>query len=175
MNKKEEILDLVDQNDKIIGSVPVSKANSNPKLIHREVAVIVYDSKNKVLIQKRSLTKRLHPGIWTVTCAGHVTKGLTPLEAAHVELKEEVGFDTKLEFVKKEFHQIPTESRFFYWYIGRFPKNTTTKIEPREVDSIRFISKSEISRFQKSGNTISKYSLKYLKRFWSGKLTAKII
>lgn len=170
MNKKEEALDLVDKNDKVIGSIQISKANSDPKLIHREVAVIVYDSKNKVLIQQRSFTKRLYPGVWTVTCAGHVTKGLTPLEAAHMELKEEVGFDTKLEFIEKEFHQIPTESRFFYWYLGKFPKKAIIKMERGKVINTKFISKSETAKFQKSGNIIGKHSLKYLNEFWSGKL-----
>jgi len=170
LNKKEEVLDLVDEKDNVIGSIPISKANSDPKLIHREVAVIIYDNKNRVLIQQRGFTKKLDPGIWTVTCAGHVTKGLTPLEAVHMELKEEVGFDTELKFIEKEFNQIPTESRFFYWYLGKFPKRAIIKMERGKVINTKFISKSEINQFQKSGNVIGKHSLKYLMDFWEGKL-----
>ncbi len=169
-NKTEEILDLVDKNDEIVGSIPISKANSNPKVIHREVAIIIYDDKNRVLIQQRSFKKRLDPDVWTVTCAGHVTYGLTPLEAAHMELVEEVGFDTKLNFVEKEFNKIPTESRFFYWYVGKLPKNTKVKIEPREVESIKLLSKSQLKKFIQEGNKVGKHSVKYLTKFWAGEL-----
>ena len=170
INATEEVLDLVDKNDRAIGSVPISKANSDPKSIHREVAVIIYDDKNRVLIQQRSFAKRLDPGVWTVTCAGHVTKGLTPLEAAHTELKEEVGFDTKLNFVEKEFNKIPTETRFFYWYVGKLPKKARIKIEPREVEKVMFLGQIKLQEFLKSEEKIGKHSLKYLNKFWSNKL-----
>ena len=170
ISKTEELLDLVDKNDKIIGNIPNSKPNSNPKIIHREIAIIIYDDKNRVLIQQRSFKKRLYPGVWTVTCAGHVTYGLTPLETAHMELLEEVGFDTKLKFVEKEFNKIPTESRFFYWYVGKLPKNAKVKIEPREVESIKLLSQSQLKKFIQEGNKVGKHSVKYLTKFWASEL-----
>ena len=39
-NSIGEVLDLVDENDVVIGTVNRQKANKDPQLIHREVAVI---------------------------------------------------------------------------------------------------------------------------------------
>ena len=54
----DELLDLVDENDNIIGEVLKSHANSDPKLIHREAAIAVFNTKGEVLLQQRALTKR---------------------------------------------------------------------------------------------------------------------
>ncbi|MEK7611331.1 MAG: NUDIX domain-containing protein [Patescibacteria group bacterium] len=78
----DELLDLVDENDQIIGTVLKSEAHHNPKLIHREVAVLLYTRDNHLLLQKRSLLKKVHPGQWAETCAGHIAKGELPLTAA---------------------------------------------------------------------------------------------
>ena len=166
-NFVEELIDLVDKNDAILGSVARSKANLDPNLIHREIAIIIFDKENRVLLQRRSLNKKTDPGVWTVSCAGHVTHGLTPLQVAHKELMEEVGFDTDLEFFEKEFSQLSTESRFFYWYTGKFPENVIIKMEPEEVINTKFIAKEELENFQKAGNTIGQHSLRYLTKFWS--------
>jgi isopentenyl-diphosphate delta-isomerase len=167
-NTNEELVDLVDKNDKLLGSVAISKANSDPNLIHREIAIIIYDKENRVLLQRRGLHKKIDPGSWSVSCAGHVTYGLTPLQAAHKELVEEVGFDTDLEFFEKEFNQLPSESRFSYWYKGKFPENSSIKMEPEEVIDTKFISESELKDFQKTGNKVGKNTLKHLAKFWSG-------
>jgi isopentenyldiphosphate isomerase len=50
----DELLDLVDESDQIIGELWKSKAHKGPKLIHREVAIIIHNDKSKVLFQKRS-------------------------------------------------------------------------------------------------------------------------
>ena len=163
----EEYLDLVDKNDNLLGSITRSEAHLDPNLIHREVGIIICNEQNKVLLQKRSLTKRTDPGIWTISCAGHVTHGLTPLETAHKELMEELGFDTDLEFFEKEFSELPTESRFFYWYTGQFPEDSKITMEKGQVDGVKFISKFELEDFQKAGNEIGKHSLRYLQKFWS--------
>ena len=46
-NFPDEILDLVDKNDKIIGEIVRAEANSDPKLFHREVGVLGGVFKNR--------------------------------------------------------------------------------------------------------------------------------
>lgn len=167
-NVSEEILDLVDINDNIIGTVARSVANSDPNVIHREVAIIIFDRDNRVLLQRRDLSKKIAPGVWTTSSAGHVTHGFTPLEISHRELTEELGFDTDLEFIEKELDKQQNETRIIYWYKGEFPEGSSIKIEPGEVTDARFISKSELEEFQKAGNIIGRYSLKHIIKYWSG-------
>ncbi len=164
----EEILDLVDENDNVIGTVPRSRANSDPSVIHREIAIMIFDNKGRILLQQRSLNKKIDPGVWTTTAAGHVDAGMTPLETAHIELREELGFDTELKFLNKHIDRQPNETRFFYWYTGNFPENGQIKIQTEEVMNTKFISKSELEDFQKQGNKVGALSIKYMDQFWSG-------
>jgi len=159
----DELLDLVNNKDEVIGEVWISEANTNPKLIHREVAIIVYDTKNRVLFQKRSHLKRLHPGLWTTTAAGHVGKGEDPLESAHRELIEEVGFDTKLKFFDKTLAHLPNETHFTYWYTGKFPTGAKIVLQEREVEDTKFMSAEELKKFSEP---MGQHSKNMINKFW---------
>lgn len=159
----DELLDLVNEKDEIIGEVWRNEANTNPKLIHREAAVIVYDDKGRILFQKRGLTKHVHPGVWTVTAAGHIGKGEDISSTAHRELKEEVGFDTNLEFFDKTLDHLENETHFTYWYIGKFPKDAKIVLEPHEVEATKFISKEELPKFTE---TVGTRSREMAEKFW---------
>lgn len=115
----DELLDLVNEKDEVIGEVWKSVAHENPQMIHREIAILLTDDKHRVLLQQRSKLKKLKPGYWTITSSGHIKKGEGPEAAAHRELFEELGFDTELKFVKKSFMQSVNESRFFYHFFRR--------------------------------------------------------
>lgn len=147
----DELLDLVNEKDEIIGEVWKSEANQNPKLIHREVAVIIYDDENKVLFQKRSKLKKVNPGIWAETVAGHVGKGENVIDAAHRELNEEMGFDTELTFFEKTLAQTPKETHFTYWYTGKFPENGKIVLQEEEVEKVSFLSPKELQKLIDSG------------------------
>src|SRR3989338_2914532 len=116
----DELLDLVAENDNVIGEVLMNQANRDPNLIHRESGVLLFDGRRKLLLQQRSFKKTVSPGVWEVSAAGHVTKGLTPIEAAHKELKEELGFDTALKFVERHKIKQPNETHFTYFYLGKY-------------------------------------------------------
>lgn len=163
----EEIIQLVDKNDKVIGTIPISQANSDPTKFHREVGIIIVDSQRRMLLQQRAFTKKHDPGKWTVAAAGHIPVGMTPEEAAHMELQEELGFDTELTFFEKVFHQIPTQSRFFYNYLGRVDSPQIT-IEPAEVAQAGFYSETEALKLL--GEEPEGLSLQIARRFFAGEL-----
>ena len=100
---KDELLDLVDESDKVIGTVWKSQAHKDPKLLHREVAIIVFNDKREVLLQQRSLNKSSDPGEWKLTAAGHIGAGEAPLVAAKRELKEEMGIDLEPNFYNRSY------------------------------------------------------------------------
>ena len=48
MNKKDdELLDLVNEDDEVIGTVWKSKAHKDPSKIHREVAIVIVNNKEE--------------------------------------------------------------------------------------------------------------------------------
>ncbi len=165
-HKDAEMLDLVNEQDEIIGEVLKVQANQDPSLWHREVAIILFDNDRKVLFQQRSMKKAVNPGKWRISCAGHVTKGMTPEEAAHMELREELGIDTKLIFVDKNLRKEQRETHFIYWFIGKYVGDEI-RLETEEVEQIKFLSKTELDALIDPKNPPSN-SVIYAKRFWSG-------
>jgi isopentenyl-diphosphate Delta-isomerase len=63
-------------------------------LWHKTVHVWIVRENNFVLLQKRSLSKEVFPGLWDISCAGHIDAGELSLDAAIRELNEELGIRT---------------------------------------------------------------------------------
>ncbi len=171
-NKDEEMLDLVNEQDEVIGEVLKVKANQDPSLWHREIAVILFDNDNNVLFQKRSKNKTVSPGKWTISCAGHVTKGMTPEEAAHMELKEELGIDANLIFLGKVLYRGQNETHFTYWYIGKYTGEPIC-IQKEEVERYAFLNRKGLMELIKDDERYSG-SVKWACRFWEGEFDEKI-
>lgn len=89
----EEIFDVVDENDRVVGQAPRSRVHAG-WLRHRAVHVLVRDPSGRIFLQKRSATKDNHPGVWDSSCSGHVGHGETYAAAAVRELAEELGIAT---------------------------------------------------------------------------------
>lgn len=164
----EEMLDLVDKNDRVIGEVGISQAHCDSKLIHREVGVFIFDRDKKILLNKRKLTKHVDPGIWTAM-GEHVERGEEPEAAAHRGLKEEYGFDTKLIFVGKFFQQRPKESRFAYFYLGKY---TGEKIafEKEEMTEVKFFGPKDLEMALERGSKFGPSSMSVARDLWAGNL-----
>lgn len=54
---QEELLVEVDLSNKILGSIPRKIAHESPNKIYRTISILVKDSQNKILIQKKALPK----------------------------------------------------------------------------------------------------------------------
>ena len=100
-NTPDEIVDVVNELDIVVGQATKREVNGNPALIHREVGVLIYDENNRVLTQLRSRNKKFNPLIWSISVAGHVPSGMTTEAAAYMEMKEELGIYTPLRYIEK--------------------------------------------------------------------------
>lgn len=63
----------------------------------------VLNDNQELLIQRRAFEKENHPGLWDVSCAGHVTSGDSSIRAAVRELKEELGLIIKAQELERLF------------------------------------------------------------------------
>lgn len=167
INIPEEILDLVDESDVVIGQVPKSQAHQNPKLLHREIAVLIYDGRSRILFQKRSKQKRVFPGYWTVSCVGHVPSKMDPEAAAHKEIMEELGFDVPIKFIEKVTHNGISEASFIYRYLGEYQGGEII-IDPYEVEVAKFLTQKELVVILGYGHKITSLSENFVTRFWAG-------
>src|SRR5260370_20546107 len=94
----EEIFDVVDENDRVIGRAPRSVVHAEKRL-HRAVHVFVFNSRGELLLQKRSALKDEYPLCYTSSASGHLSAGETYEAAAPRELEEELGLAARLEWL----------------------------------------------------------------------------
>lgn len=120
---QEEVL-LVNECDEVIGTEEKIKAHLSGAL-HRAFSVFILNSDNELLLQRRTFTKYHSKGLWSNTCCGHPRPGETVEQASQRRLREEMGFDAKLEKVFDFTYRIQlednlTEHEFDHVLTGRF-------------------------------------------------------
>ena len=91
--KTDEIFDVVDESDRVIGRATRAEVHRNPGLIHRAVHILVFRPDGRLLLQRRSADKDIDPGLWDTSVGGHVDAGEDYLTAARRELSEELGLE----------------------------------------------------------------------------------
>src|SRR3989344_6571789 len=88
----EEILDIVDDNDNVIGkdsrdSIWKRGLRHNVRVVN----IFIFNKDGKILIPKRTMTKKIFPGCYDFSCGEHVFSGETYDEAARRGLFEELN------------------------------------------------------------------------------------
>lgn len=144
----DELLDLVDKNDNRIGTVWKSAAHQNPALTHREIVIYIFNSKGELLLQQRSLNKKINPGRWTISAVGHVRANEDPFEATKREVKEELGIEIDPKFFEKIFVEDlkHTESKFYYIYTAEYNGSSFT-IDSNEVNDAKWVILEKIQNY----------------------------
>jgi 8-oxo-dGTP pyrophosphatase MutT (NUDIX family) len=111
VNGREEIVTIVDENNRVVGAAPRSVMRSQG-LIHRATYILVFDSSRRIFVQKRAATKDVYPGYYCVATGGVVSEGETYEESAVRELEEELAI-----------RNIPLEHLFDFFF-----KDTENKV-----------------------------------------------
>jgi isopentenyldiphosphate isomerase len=107
MEDQEEILDLVNEEDSVIGTIKRSEshklAGGNLGYI-RATDMFIKNSKGQLWIPKRTATKTIAPNGLDYSCGGHVSSGDGYDETMIREIEEELNFKPdkdKLHFIVK--------------------------------------------------------------------------
>lgn len=167
-NRPDELLDLVDQHDNVIGTVRKGLTERDPSLIHREIAVLIHRG-GELLWQLRSAAKTVMPLTWDVACAGHLRAGDTPLAAAHRELAEELGFDVELVALERRLVRQPAETYFAHVYAGAAPPCLRPAIDTDEVESLEWCDEARFRDWVRDGRAISPVARELSEAFWAGR------
>ncbi len=146
----DEVFDLVDRDDRVIGQVRRGEAHGNPALMHRSVQVLIFDDAGCVLLQLRSRTKDLYPGVYCASASGHVQSGDDYATTAARELREELGVSVQLRFVERQLIASPYETEMTALYAGRC--NGPFAFHPDETEGGRFFSLAEIAAERARGH-----------------------
>lgn len=98
-----EFFDVIEKDGTPAGySLSRNEVHSNG-VWHRTVHIWILNSQGELLLQKRSPKKEVYPGLWDISCAGHVSTGEDSYQGAIRELKEELGLSVQTSELKYLF------------------------------------------------------------------------
>jgi len=143
-----EYLDVVDENNEIIGKEPREKIH-NGGLWHRGVHVLVFNSKGRLILQTRSAAKDKFPNHYDCSVSEHVKEGETYEAAAIRGLKEELKItDMQLKtLLRFKMNYGPNDNMISELYECRY--DSQTQIDKRETQSLGIFSLDEVDEMLK--------------------------
>ncbi len=93
MLTEDENLDLVNENDEVIATMPRSEVYAARLSNFRVINAFIRNQEGKLWIPRRTEHKRIFPSCLDVSVGGHVEAGETYLQAFARETKEELNID----------------------------------------------------------------------------------
>ena len=139
---------IVDKKDKQIGKEEKLKVHKQG-ILHRAVTVLLFNSKNEVLITKRSEKKLLWPGYWECSCSTHVYEGESYKKAGERRIKEELGISTSLKYLlkfyyKAKYKDVGYEHEICGLVVGKYDGKINPN--PEEIADYKWISLDELKQ-----------------------------
>ena len=143
----EEILDVVDNHDEVIGQRPRGEIH-RLKLNHRAVHVLVFNSRGELFLQKRSMEKDCFPGAWDSSASGHLAAGESYGACAVRELREEIGLEPArpLERLFKVAACAETGQEFVWVY--RCAAEGPFRLDPEEIERGGWFAQVALNRWR---------------------------
>jgi isopentenyldiphosphate isomerase len=143
---EQEIFDVVNEADEVVGRAPRSEVH-RLGLLHRAAHVLVFNSRGEVFLQKRSLNKDRQPGLWDSSASGHLDAGEDYDACAARELGEELGWKVPepLErlFKLAASHKTGQEHVWVYRCQAQGP----FRLNPEEIERGGWFAPREVTRW----------------------------
>lgn len=139
---------LVNERDEPIGLQEKMQAHIDGNL-HRAFSVLLFNSKDEMLIHKRASNKYHCPDLWTNACCSHPFEGEKRIDGAKRRLFEELGYeDVELSELftftyKARFDNGLTEHEIDTVFKGMTDSNPP-KIDPEEIGDYKWVSIEEL-------------------------------
>lgn len=97
----DELIDILTPDGKSTGKTALKSEAHKNGWFHATVHIWLFTSDEKILLQKRALTKKVFPGLWDISVAGHIGAGESVLSSAKREVFEEIGLELQdADFIK---------------------------------------------------------------------------
>ncbi len=140
----DELLEVLDETGRVVGTARRSECHGDPALAHRAVHVFVRNTSGEILLQKRALSKRIQPGRWDTSVGGHVCPGESWEAAAAREFAEELGvtLGTGFRLLHDYVWRSPVETEHVRTYEVAF--DGPFRPQAGEIDECRFWAEDEL-------------------------------
>lgn len=138
----DEVVAIVDEADRVIGCATRSHMRRR-RLRHRAVYILVFDSRDRLLIHQRVDSKDVYPGYWDVAFGGVVGADEEYHAAAVRELAEEAGIDAALQALSPIRFEDATNRIFGLAYRCRW--DGEPRLQESEVQGAEWVTLEDVS------------------------------
>jgi len=166
MNNRDELLDLVDENDHVIGQIWRSESD---RLSHtkegyiRAATALIQNSKGEIWIPRRAKDKKIAPLGLDSSMQEHVGAGETYEQATLRGFKEELDLEINakdLEYIGK---LSPMPDLYYFVVLYRFKTDITPEINPKDFVSAEWIRPERLIEKLEAGELAKKSLLPTVK------------
>lgn len=168
--ENNEVLPVVDPDGNVIRAALREECHNGSKLLHPVVHLHVIDASGNLLLQKRSMNKRIQPGKWDTAVGGHVDFGESIGEALQRESSEEIGFPADslkdAELVDRYVFESAIERELVACNIVVAPVDFAPRAEPGEADEVRYWPLDEIKSAIGSGVLTPNFEAEFIERVY---------
>jgi isopentenyl-diphosphate delta-isomerase type 1 len=163
----DELLYQVDELDRVIGPRPRGELH-RLRLRHRAVHILVFNEREELLLQKRSLSKDINPGLWDTSAAGHVDYGESYDDCARRELEEELGLANPAGF--RFLFKLEATAATGWEFVQAYQAGQCGELRPDagEIDELRWFSKEAVDAWADSGGAGLTASFRLVWRTYRG-------
>lgn len=166
MSDQLEMLEVIDENDTVIGLETRAKIHKEG-LLHREIHIWFLTPNGEIIFQHRAKDKDTYPDKLDATVGGHVEPNMSYEETAVKECKEETGIDIDLKNLtfltkmrKKSFDEATgltnntIRSQYAYLYEGsindlQIEEGKAEGFETWKIDDLPNLSEIDKNKFIK--------------------------
>ena len=150
-----ELVDIVDENNKLTGQIEERWVAYEKGLWRRTVSCWIMNEKGEVLLQKRTANKIRNPNKWAKT-GGQVEAKETVEEAIYREVKEELGIEIPKEQIKVvDIHKSDNKSRRFAYnfiFVVNYKINDYI-LQKEEVTEVKYVTIEYIELAKKNNDS----------------------
>ena len=159
----DELIDILTPEGKPTGKTALKSEAHKNGWFHATVHIWLFTSDEKILLQKRAMTKKVFPGLWDISVAGHIGAGEDVLTSAKREVLEEIGLeleDKNLIKIGTRIHQVShpngiqdNEHHHVFIVELKTPLSELT-IQEEEVDDIKLFDLSILKNTKNLENVL---------------------
>lgn len=149
MFSRDELIDQITPGGTVTGTMPREQFHNGSRLIHPVIHLLLFDSSNRLLLQRRSQSKRFYPGCWDSSVSGHIQSGEYLFKAMQREAKEELGVSiNKATPVTVQLIETPQERELSYFFCAGCSQQPATN--PEEICEINYYQHNHLKKLLKN-------------------------